>query len=90
MLTITDEALELLATMLNGGGPHETLRLIVDEGGGCTVQPDNSRAGDVTFEHGGKTVLVVDQTTSDGLASRTLGITRVDGQPTFRLLLAMS
>jgi hypothetical protein len=57
----------------HGVAEKATVRL-VREREGVTLQSDAERLGDLTFEHGGRTVLVLDAQISELLSESTLDI----------------
>ncbi len=51
-----------------------------------TLQVDKVRPGDATFDHGGRTVLVVNEQISELLADKTLDVKDTDEGPKLALL----
>ena len=79
MLTITESAGAHLAQLLVENNASEDTAipfLLVGE----QLRPslDNVRPGDVTFEHEGRTVLVLDEPLSNQLADNTLDLKEVE------------
>ncbi len=73
MLTLTDAAGIRLAHMVRQRGlPVDVAIRFAYEGSGFTIRPDSERPGDTTFEHGGRTVLLLDEPISALLADETL------------------
>jgi Fe-S cluster assembly iron-binding protein IscA len=75
MLTVTDAAGAHLAQLLDDHGLAEdvAVRFVVEEQG-IAMRQDNQRPGDATFEHEGRTVLVMDSQVSELLTEDTLDI----------------
>ncbi len=73
MLTMTESAGEHLVSMLDGAkAPDEAaVRLVMAEGG-LGMRADKAKDDDVTFEHDGRTVLVVAPDVAAALEDRTL------------------
>ncbi len=78
MLTVTESAAAHLAKMLDGAGAPEGVaaRIKVTAQGGLRLSMDNPRPDDETFEHGERTVLLLDRQTCDSIGERTLGLSR--------------
>jgi hypothetical protein len=75
MLTITDEASVLLATIVKQEEfPDEVAIRLVNDDQGLAMRPDSERPGDASFEHEGRTVLLLDEATSDLLSEDTLDV----------------
>ena len=75
MLVVTEAARAHLAQMLGQEGVPEAAAVrLVREADGVTLQSDAERQGDQTFEHGGRTVLVLDAQISELLSESTLDI----------------
>ena len=73
MLTITEAAGARLAEILDQrDAPDEIAVRLVYDGQNLAMQADSSRPGDETFEHEGRTVLVLDSELSRLLAEQTL------------------
>jgi Fe-S cluster assembly iron-binding protein IscA len=79
MLTLTDAATEHIANLLDETDtPDDTaIRLVASEEGLAMVA-DNAKPEDTTFDHDGKTVLVMDQQVADALDGRTLDVAETD------------
>jgi len=75
MLTLTPQASEHLANLLNeSDAPDEAaVRLVVREQG-LALATDEPKPEDTTFDHDGKTVLVLDQQVAEALADRTIDV----------------
>ena len=75
MLTVTEAASAHLAQMLKQqDAPEDIAVRFVCEEQGIALQPDSERAGDTTFPHDGRTVLVLDAQVSELLAEDTLDL----------------
>ena len=75
MLTVTDAASAHLAQMLKQhDAPEDTAVRLVYEGQGVALRRDRERAGDATFQHEGRTVLLLDAQISELLAKDTLDL----------------
>lgn len=75
MLTVTEAASARLAQILSQQGlPEDIAVRLVHEGQGIALQQDSERAGDTTFQHEGRTVLLLDAEVSALLAGNTLDI----------------
>jgi hypothetical protein len=73
MFTLTDAAGTRLTHMIKQRGlPGGVAIRFVYEGEGFRIRPDSERPGDKTFEHGGRTVLLLDKPISELLADETL------------------
>jgi Fe-S cluster assembly iron-binding protein IscA len=78
MLTVTDAATERIAQLLDDQGvPDETAVRLVYHQQGIALQQDTEREGDTTFEHEGRTVLLLDNEVANLLSEGTLD---VDGE----------
>ena len=75
MLTLTTEAGAHLAEMLTqAGAPDEAaVRLLVSDEG-VALAADSPKPDDTTFEHDGRTVLVMEQSVADALSERTIDV----------------
>ncbi len=80
MLTVTDAACAHFAQMLDQANAPEgtSIRLVAQEQG-LGIQPGSSRDGDSTFDHDGKTVLVVEEQVAQGLGEHTIDVQEADG-----------
>jgi hypothetical protein len=75
MLTVTEAASARLAEILGQEGlPEDTAIRLVDEGQGIGMQPDSKRPGDATFQHEGRTVLLLGAQISELLSDDTLDV----------------
>ena len=75
MLTVTEAACEHLAELLKAhDAPEGTAIRFVNEGQGIALQHDSEREGDTTFEHDGRTVLLLGTQMAELLAEAKLDI----------------
>lgn len=73
MLTVTEAAGEHLAELLTKqGAPEEVAVRFVREEQGVSLRPDSEKPGDATYEHGGRTILLLDNDAAELLADHTL------------------
>jgi len=73
MLTVTEAASACLAEILKREEvPEGAAVRFVHEEGGLRLQSDDERPGDTTFQHEGRTVLLLDEQVSELLADETL------------------
>lgn len=87
MFTVTKAVCQLIKKELEAVRASEKFTIRIISGwGGWDIELDTERPGDVTFEHEGRTVLVVDQQMYQKLASRTLDVEEKDTEQS----LAMS
>jgi hypothetical protein len=79
MLTVTQAAGAHLAQLLfeNDASDDVAIRFVL-VGQSLTPKLDNVRPDDVTFDHEGKTVLILDEQLSERLADRTLDTTETN------------
>lgn len=79
MLTVTDNAGKHMANLLeNANAPDEaSLRFVVD-GDSLGLTIDQPQDGDQTFEHDGRTVLLLDEKVGQLLDERTLDVQDTD------------
>jgi len=73
MLEITNDAVQRLRRSLaeSGKGTNDCFRILIREN--CLeVIGDEERPGDVTIEHGGEVLVVMDQATADCLSGRKI------------------
>ena len=81
MLTVTETASAYLAEMLDqAGAPEEVAVRFVPGENGVTMVSDAPQPEDTTFDHDGRTVLVLDEQISQLLADKTLDIQDADGE----------
>jgi len=75
MLTLTQAAGEHLSKLLDESDANDeaAVRLVAREQG-LALAADQPRPEDTTFEHDGKTVLILDQQVAEALADRTLDV----------------
>jgi hypothetical protein len=87
MFTMTETAGEYLTALLdNANAAEETaIRLVLDD---KTLTPklDNARPGDATFDHEGRTVLVLDAQVKQVLGESMLDVRATEEGPTLVLL----
>lgn len=82
MLTLTDAAgAHLTQVLMNANAAAETAVRFISEADRLVPKLDNQRPGDTTFDHDGKTVLVLDTDVADTLANRTLDVTDTNAGP---------
>lgn len=75
MLTVTDAASARLAEILRQQSmPEEIAVRFGCEGQGIVARQDSERAGETTFQHAGRTVLLLDAQVSEVLAEDTLDL----------------
>jgi Fe-S cluster assembly iron-binding protein IscA len=75
MLTVTDAAKTRLAQILDEQGlPEEVAVRLVYEEQGVALQQGSERPGDATFQHEGRTVLLLDADVSELLSEGTLDV----------------
>ncbi len=77
MLTVTESAAAHLAKLLDEAGAAEGVAArITTTAEGLRLAMDNPRPDDESFEHGERTVLLLDRQTCDSIGERTLGLSR--------------
>jgi Fe-S cluster assembly iron-binding protein IscA len=87
MLTITDAAGEHLTALLaNAKAPEETAIRFALEGNTLAPTLDTAHPGDETFDHAGRTVLVLDPNALQVVADGTLDVRPTDEGPKLVLL----
>jgi len=75
MFTVTAAAEEHLAGMLrDANAPDDVAVRLASERDQLQLRADSAQPEDTTFEHEGRTVLVVDQQVNDLLDGHTLGV----------------
>lgn len=75
MLNVTEAAGEYLVQLLDKAeAPTDTAVRLVVEGRQLTMTLDKPNPEDATFDHEGRTVLLVDGVLSSALAERTLDV----------------
>jgi hypothetical protein len=73
MLTVTEAAGAHLAQLLEQrNAPGDIAIRFVCEGQGIALRQDSERPGDTTFQHEGRTVLLLDAQVSELVAAQTL------------------
>lgn len=86
MLTVTEPASVFLADILSQQElPEDVAVRFVVEQNGIAMRPDNERPGDTTFEHSGRTILLLDEQMSGMLANQTLDLEQAGEQPRLAL-----
>ena len=73
MLTISDTAADQLPQLLNNSPDEAVLRLVPDEQG-FSMTLSHVQADDTTYEHSGKTLLVMEPAVNEALADKSLDI----------------
>ncbi len=75
VLTVTEAASAHLAQMIKRQNWSENIAVrIVYEGQSAALRQDSERTGDTTFQHEGRTVLLLDAQVSELLAEDTLDL----------------
>ncbi len=75
MFTVTEAASARLAEILvQKEFPDDVAVRLVHDGGEIRLESDNEQPGDTTFQHGGRTVLVLDAQVSELLEGETLDV----------------
>ena len=79
MLTVSEEAKEMITEMLEQNGEAEgaAVRLVAGQGA-FRLALDSPKPGDDKFEHNGRTVLVVSKAVSKALDQRNLTVEEKD------------
>ena len=87
MFTMTETAGEYLTTVLDDSNAAEetAIRLVVEDNT-LTPKLDNARPGDATFDHEGRTVLVLDEQMTQVLAESRLDVRATEEGPQLVLL----
>jgi len=79
MFTVTAAAEEHLAGVLReANAPDDVAVRLVSERGQLQLRADSAQPEDTTFEHDGRTVLLVDQQVNELLDGHTLGVEEGD------------
>jgi hypothetical protein len=87
MFTMTETAGEYLTTLLdNANAEGETAIRLVFDGNTLLPKLDNARPGDATFDHEGRTVLVLDAQVTHVLAESMLDVRATEEGPKLVLL----
>lgn len=84
MLTLTPSAAARLSLLLNETSGNRAAR-IVRHDQRLKLRCDRARAGDTTFAHEGRVVLVLDARMAKSLGSRTLDTRETDTGPRLRV-----
>ncbi len=75
MFTVTEPALANIGRVLSEkNAPDNAAVRLKQESDGVRIRLDSPKSGDTTFNHGGKTVLVLDEKVSKSLADRKLDV----------------
>ena len=86
MLTMTEAAGAYLAQLLETAQAPEGVAVrVVVEKDEVSMQPGRPEPGEVTFDHAGRTVLVLDEQLSTALTDKTLDVEQTDEGPTLAL-----
>jgi hypothetical protein len=87
MLVLTEAAGSYLAGLLEETrSPRQVAVRIVEEAGALKSRVDEPRAGDETFNHSGRKVLVLDAKVSKALETSKLDVEQTDHGPKLILL----
>jgi len=85
MLTITDATGEHLTVLLeNANAPEQTAIRLAFEGNTLALKLDTAHPGDETFDHAGRTVLVLDPNALQVVADSTIDVRPTEEGPQFR------
>ncbi len=86
MLNVTKPALERLSRRLIRKEAADDIALrFTRREGGWNLGTDQARPGDVTFAHGGRNVLLLDQAAAEAMTNMTLDVRNTDVGPRLRL-----
>ena len=86
MLSVTKPALERLSHKLTRRGVAEGMALrFARQDGRWTLLLDRESAGDTSFSHEGRTVLLLDKAVSEAMASMTLDAKMTGGRSRLKL-----
>ncbi len=86
MLTLTEAAGAYLLQMLaNDQAPEGVAVRVVSDEDELSMQRGRPEPGETTFEHAGKTVLVLDEQMSTALTDKTLDVEQTDEGPTLTM-----
>lgn len=87
MLAVTEAATELLAKVIDDNNLEANLAVrLVAEDEGVAMKPDEAAEGDVSWTHGDRIVLLVDEQVAEGLDGHLMDVE--DGSLTIRPLPA--
>ncbi len=87
MMKITEAAGEYLTAVLDrANAPTETAIRLQLRSDGLLPELDTARPGDMTFDHGGRTVLVLDHRARDYLVNSTLDVDATPDGPKLLIL----
>lgn len=86
MLTVTDDAKAHIADLLDqNDAPEGTAVRLVPAQQGLALAPDSPTEDDTTFDHNGRTVLVIKPTIAEQLDGRTIDVAATDQGKELRL-----
>lgn len=86
MLTMTHPAAEHLKQLLQEvDAPQDAAARFVASSDGLSLQLDHPRDGDESYNHDGRTVLLIDEQIADLLSDRTLDLEETDEGPALTL-----
>ncbi|MEX0653322.1 MAG: hypothetical protein WD534_01340 [Phycisphaeraceae bacterium] len=86
MLIMTQSAAEHLEQLLaEADAPEGAAARFVAGPEGLSLHLDQQRPGDETYEHDGRTILLIDEQIADLLAERTLDLETTDDGPALTL-----
>lgn len=75
MLTVTEPAAQRLSEVIQEAGvPEQAAIRLVYDGQRIGMQPDEERPGDTSFEHDGRTILVLDEQVATLLSEHKLDV----------------
>lgn len=74
MLTLTERAVRLLSQVIERDESSDRAVRIVARGDGWMMQLDRERSDDHSFEHEGRTILLLDPGVAEALEERTLDV----------------
>lgn len=86
MLNVTKPAFDRLCDRLDRKKADDNVALrFTRREGGWKLGPDRLRPGDVTFDHEGRSVLLLDETAAKAMANMTLDVRDTSAGPRLRL-----
>jgi hypothetical protein len=86
MFNVTKPALARLSRRLDDTESDAKVALrFTRREGGWKLGPDQTRPGDVTFDHDGRNVLLLDAATAKAMTDLTLDVRKTDAGPRLRL-----
>jgi hypothetical protein len=87
MMKITDAAGEYLTSVLDrANAPADTAIRLRLHNDGLAPELDSAQPGDMTFDHGGRTVLLLDDRARDYLVKSTLDVDATPDGPKLMIL----